>query len=148
MSTEQIIPTVCASHCGGSCVLKVHVRDGIITRIDTDDGEEPQFRACLKGRAYRQRVYSPDRLKYPMKRVGERGEGKFERITWDDALNIMTTKLRELRERGEAHKLTASFFPHSITDPKWRFLNAYGGFINTALPHWASAKIVSFIKTM
>ena len=55
---------------------------------------------------------------------------------------------RSLKDRGEAHKLTANFFPHSITDPKWRFLNAYGGFINTALPHCDSAKILSFIKTM
>jgi thiosulfate reductase/polysulfide reductase chain A len=72
--------------------------------------------------------YSPDRLLYPMKRVGKRGKGKFERISWDEALDIITEKLRDLKDRGEAHKLVASFFPHSITDPKWRFLNAYGGF--------------------
>jgi len=41
--------------------------------IETDDGEEPQLRACLRGRAFRQRVYAPDRLKFPMRRVGVRG---------------------------------------------------------------------------
>src|SRR3990170_7205707 len=84
---EKVIPTTCSQHCGGVCHLKVHVREGVITRIETDDGEEPQLRACLKGRAMRQRVYAPDRLKYPLRRTGKRGEGKFERISWDEALD-------------------------------------------------------------
>ena len=50
-------------------------------RLETDNGEPPQIRACLRGRAYRQRIYHPDRLKYPLRRVGERGEGKFEQVT-------------------------------------------------------------------
>lgn len=77
--SERVVVTTCASHCGGTCVLKVHVKNGVITRIETDDGEEPQLRACWKGRAYRQRVYAPDRLKFPMKRIGARGEGNFVR---------------------------------------------------------------------
>jgi anaerobic selenocysteine-containing dehydrogenase len=40
--------TVCNSHCGGQCLLKVYVKDGVITRIETDEGEEPQLRACVK----------------------------------------------------------------------------------------------------
>ncbi len=47
-SGETVIPTMCASHCGGSCLLNVHVKDGVITRIETDNSEEPQLRACLK----------------------------------------------------------------------------------------------------
>ena len=89
---------MCASHCGGACLLKVHVRDGIITRIETDDGEEPQLRGCLRGRAYRQRVYAPDRLLYPLKRVGQRGEGKFERISWDEALDTTARELLRVRD--------------------------------------------------
>lgn len=65
-NTEKLVMSVCSSHCGGACLLKVHVSDGIITKIETDDGEEPQYRACVKGRAYRQRVYAPARLKYPL----------------------------------------------------------------------------------
>jgi anaerobic dimethyl sulfoxide reductase subunit A len=95
---EKIVPTVCASHCGGSCLLKVHVKDGVITRIETDDEDAPQLRACLRGRAYRQRVYAPDRLKYPMKRVGARGEGKFERISWDEALDTVAGEIRRVKE--------------------------------------------------
>ena len=95
---EVVIPTVCASHCGGTCLLRVHVKDGVITRVETDDGREPQLRACVRGRALRQRVYAPDRLLYPMKRVGERGEGKFERISWDEALDTVATELKRVRE--------------------------------------------------
>lgn len=95
---EQVIPTICASHCGGSCLLKVHVKNGVITRIETDNGAEPQLRACLRGRAYRQRVYAPDRLKYPMKRVGARGEGRFERISWDEALDTVASEIRRVKD--------------------------------------------------
>jgi anaerobic dimethyl sulfoxide reductase subunit A len=95
---EEIVNTVCSSHCGGVCLLKLQVADGVIRRIETDDGEEPQLRACLRGRAYRQRVYAPDRLKFPMKRVGERGEGKFERISWEEALDTVATEIKRIRD--------------------------------------------------
>ena len=95
---EVVIPTMCCSHCGGTCLLKVHVKDGVITRIETDDGEEPQLRACLRGRAYRQVVYAPDRLLYPLKRVGDRGEGKFKRISWDEALDTVAAELKRVRD--------------------------------------------------
>ncbi|MFC1969556.1 molybdopterin-dependent oxidoreductase, partial [Chloroflexota bacterium] len=102
-SGEEIVNTTCASHCGGSCILKLHVKDGVITRIETDDGEEPQFRACLRGRAQRQKIYSPDRLLYPLKRVGVRGEGKFERISWDEALDTVASEwLRVSNKYGPA----------------------------------------------
>ena len=83
--SEKIINSGCCHDCGGRCVLKVHVKNGKITRIETDNEKEPQLRACSRGRAYRQRVYSEERLKYPLRRVGERGEGKFERISWEEA---------------------------------------------------------------
>lgn len=95
---EKVIPTVCSSHCFGACLLKVHVKDGIITRIETDNGDEPAYRACLKGRAYRQRVYAPDRLKFPLRRVGDRGEGKFERISWDEALDKVASEIKRVRD--------------------------------------------------
>ena len=78
-------------------MLRAHVRDGRIVRIETDNGDQPQIRACSRGRAYRQRVYSPDRLKYPMRRTGERGEGRFERISWDEALDIVASQLKRVK---------------------------------------------------
>ncbi|MBW2181764.1 MAG: molybdopterin-dependent oxidoreductase [Deltaproteobacteria bacterium] len=93
-----IVNTGCCHDCGGRCVLKAHVKNGKIIRFETDNGENPQIRACARGRAYRQRLYSPDRLKYPQRRTGERGEGKFERISWDDALDEVASKLKHIKE--------------------------------------------------
>ena len=105
----HVIPTGCSNHCGGACLLRVHVEDGEITRIETDNGEQPQIRACLRGRAYRQRVYAPDRLRFPMKRVGERGEGKFERISWEEALDTVSGELKRVKEAyGPAARLYVS----------------------------------------
>ena len=97
--SETVLTTTCSSHCGGSCILKVHVKDGLITRIETDDDtENVQLRACLRGRAYRQRVYAPDRLKYPLKRAGKRGEDSFEKISWDEALDTIAGELKRINE--------------------------------------------------
>ena len=85
-------------NCGGACLLKAHVKDGVIVRMETDDGEEPQLRNCLRCRAYRQRVYAPDRILYPLKRVGERGEGNFERISWDEALEKVASEYKRVKE--------------------------------------------------
>jgi len=133
LGEEKIIPTTCSQHCGGVCHLKVHVRDGVITRIETDDGEEPQLRACLKGRAMRQRIYAPDRLKYPLRRTGKRGEGKFERISWDEALDSVAGELKRVKEtygpaaivyRGIGGNVTML---HSGT-PMAAVLSGFGGY--------------------
>jgi anaerobic dimethyl sulfoxide reductase subunit A len=100
---ERMIRTGCPSHnCGGRCLLKVFVRDGVIVRIETDDrpGDtvaDPQLRACVRGLAYRKRQYHPDRLKYPMKRAGKRGEGKFERMSWEEALDRIASEFKRIK---------------------------------------------------
>ena len=136
-------PTACYQ-CKAGCAIEARVVDGRITEVRGN----PRYRgkACVKGLAGVTLQYSKDRLTKPLKRVGERGEGKFAEISWAEALDTIEDKLRNLYDRGEAHKLTYSFFPHSTTDPKWHFLNCYGGYINTGLPHCDSAKIVSQIK--
>jgi thiosulfate reductase/polysulfide reductase chain A len=136
-------PTLCYQ-CKAECAIIAKIEDGKVTEVRGHP--KKRGKACVKGMAGVTLQYSKDRLTHPLKRVGERGEGKFEKISWDEAMDIIETKLRGLHERGEAHKLTYSFFPHSLTDPKWRFLNAYGGYINTGLPHCDSAKIMSQIK--
>jgi anaerobic dimethyl sulfoxide reductase subunit A len=130
---EQVIPTTCSSHCGGVCLLKVHVKDGVITRVETDDGEEPQLRGCLRGRAYRQRVYDPGRILYPLKRVGARGEGRFERISWDEALDTVARELKGVRDTyGPASILMVQMPGDTASLTGWgaleKLLNMAGGF--------------------
>ncbi len=80
----------------------MHVVNGEIRYVETDNtgGDDydglHQVRACLRGRSMRRRVYNPDRLKYPMKRVGKRGEGKFVRISWDEALDTIAQGMKRI----------------------------------------------------
>src|SRR4030042_4981718 len=98
MADVKIVPTGGCYDCGGRCLHKVHVRDGRVIRVETDDGEEPQLRSCARGRAYRHQLYAPDRLLFPQKRVGPRGEGKFERISWDEALDRVARELLRIKK--------------------------------------------------
>jgi len=96
---EKIVRTVCQScHC--ECGVLVHLTDGKVTKIEGDP-ENPMNRGftCVKGRVQSQVAYHPDRLKHPMRRVGGRGSGKWERITWDEALNAIAEKLTETKEK-------------------------------------------------
>ena len=135
---DEIIRTACPAHnCGGKCLLKVHVTGGVITRIETDDRtydgiDDPQLRACIRGRAYRKRQYHPDRLKYPLKRTGKRGEGKFERISWDEAYTIMHDRITEVISK---YGNSAIYVPYGTgsynnTNGRWpaaRLMNMIGG---------------------
>ena len=76
---EKVVWSACTVNCGSRCPLRMHVVDGEIKYVETDNtGDDNydglhQVRACLRGRSMRRRVYNPDRLKYPMKRVGSVG---------------------------------------------------------------------------
>ena len=98
----QKIRTGCPAHnCGGRCLLIAHVENGRITRLDTDDRpdslESPQLRACPRGRAYLRRQYHPDRLLHPLKRTGARGEGQFQQISWDEALETVAAQFERVK---------------------------------------------------
>lgn len=105
------VVTSCAHNCGSRHMLVAHKKGDVVVRLSTDDGryqengefgkdteEEPQLRACLRGRSYRSRLYSAERLLYPMMRVGERGEGKFKRVSWDEALSFVTDKMQHIKK--------------------------------------------------
>lgn len=106
------VVTSCDHNCGSRHMLVAHKKGDVIVRLSTDNGsyqengklgldteEMPQLRACLRGRSYRNRLYSPERLLYPMMRVGERGEGKFKRVSWDEALDHVARKMVELKQK-------------------------------------------------
>ncbi|MCE1183908.1 MAG: molybdopterin-dependent oxidoreductase [Rhodocyclales bacterium] len=106
------VVTSCDHNCGSRHMLVAHKKGDVIVRLSTDDGryqeggkfgldteQMPQLRACLRGRSYRSRLYSPERLLYPMMRVGERGEGKFKRVSWDEALDFVAKKMVEIKQK-------------------------------------------------
>jgi len=95
----KIVKTAGFNNCGGRCVIHAHVREGCILNITTDNSDnDPQIRSCVKGRGYRHTFFSTDRLRYPMKRVGERGEGKFKRITWEEAIDTIVNEWIRIKE--------------------------------------------------
>ena len=95
----------CVINCGQRCPVRCITKNGQVIRIETDNTspDNPagprQIRACQRGRSMRERIYSPDRLKYPMKRVGKRGEGKFERISWDEATDIIAKQWKRILDK-------------------------------------------------
>jgi anaerobic dimethyl sulfoxide reductase subunit A len=127
----------CPAHnCGGRCLLITTVEDGRITRLDTDDRPDtlaaPQLRACARGRAYLRRQYHPDRLVHPLIRVGERGEGKFARCSWDKALDKVTGELQRVKAQYGNEALfvpygTGSYNQLNGSHTARRLMNLFGG---------------------
>ena len=92
----------CVINCGQRCPLRCFTKNGKVIRIETDNTSPDtlgprQLRACQRGRSMRERLYSPDRLKFPMKRVGERGEGRFERISWEEAIATIASEWKRIK---------------------------------------------------
>jgi len=97
---ERLVRTVCHSACGMVCGLLAHIRDGVLTKVEPADMPDPEHRhICARGLASMKMVYHPDRLKYPLKRVGERGAGKWQRISWDEALDTIAARLTAIGEK-------------------------------------------------
>ncbi len=110
---ETVVTSTCGHNCGGRCVVNAHVSDGRIVRISTDARrwrpEHPPLPACARGVGQIERVYHPDRLRFPMRRVGPRGSGHFERISWDAALDEVAREMLRIRAaHGNAAILDAS----------------------------------------
>ena len=97
----KLIRTACPAHCGvDSCGILAHVQGDRIIKLEP--GEFPfkiDNRICLRGLSSLDVTYHPDRLKYPMKRVGERGEGKFERISWEEAYDLIVSKFKNITDK-------------------------------------------------
>lgn len=83
--------------CGAKCLMKALVQEGCVLETQPDTDVLP-FTGCVRGRAYRHTFLTADRLRYPMERVGERGEGKFKRITWDEVAEKVATEIKRCVE--------------------------------------------------
>ena len=102
--------TVCALDCPDACSLNITVENGKVVKLEGNP-EHPvtQGFACVKTYQYPKRQHHVDRLLYPMKRVGKKGEGKFERVSWNDALNDIARKTQDIiRDYG-----SEAVFPYS-----------------------------------
>jgi len=127
----QKIKTACRA-CHGGCGAVVTVDDGRVTKIEPDpDAPLSKGRLCPKGFAGIELLYDPNRLKYPMKRAGERGEGKWERVSWDEAYDMIAQNIDKIKNEygieavalaqgtGRHHFNHAARFAHTIGTPNW-----------------------------
>ena len=96
----KVIRTACTVGDGVGCGLLAHVKDGVLVKVEPADFPDPWYRhICARGLCSVRLVYRPDRLQHPLKRIGERGEGKWERISWDEALDTIAQKLKQIGDR-------------------------------------------------
>lgn len=138
---EEKFRGACRGNCGSRCPMEVTVREGKVVRaaampesaFQPEDVKRRRF--CVKGYAQPQRVYDPDRLKYPMRRVGERGEGKWERVEWDEALKEVGEKIgAAVKEHGGTSLgIWSSYGSYGVLN------GAMGGFQSVAYGRLATA---------
>jgi len=138
----KIVPTSvwsAGAGCHGGCGQKLYVKDGKVIKVEGDENNPwNQGRACPRVLALTQYMYHPDRIMYPQKRVGARGEGRFERISWDEAFDICETKMSDIREKHGAEAMVfaqgtgrdiggpISYLAYNYGSPNWAQLGLSG----------------------
>ena len=126
----EIRPTNC-HFCGYCCAFLATVEDGRVIDLKPDSTRYPYDERILAGcRRWRMNLDvldSPRRVNYPIRRVGERGSGEWQRVSWDEALDDIAARLDELRERHGSGTLASMIGgPHASFWPLHRFMNLYG----------------------
>jgi anaerobic dimethyl sulfoxide reductase subunit A len=135
LAETNIIQSGCSQDCGGQCSLSYHVREGRIIEVESHDVGHAEHKPCVRGLMIQYRVYAPDRLKFPLRRVGQRGDSKFVRVSWEEALDEVAKQLIRIRDTyGPAAILNLSWSGstgrlHYASLSK-RFLNMVGGQTN------------------
>lgn len=126
---ETRTPAFCAIDRPGRCPLELHLCDGELARVSANKAAP----ACHRGLSMRAWANSPDRLMWPLRRVGPRGSAQFERVTWDEALDEISDQLARIRrEHGNESIYLAYTTGQSCTtaDPFERLMNCFGGFLD------------------
>ncbi len=120
--------------CSTVCGITGHIKDGRIIKIEGNP-KDPNSRGklCARGQAALNHQYHPERLLYPLKRVGPRGSGKWRRITWDEAYDELATRLKDVKKTGKPEEFAFHQGRSRSKDAVNRFLRAFG--TNTALNH-------------
>jgi anaerobic selenocysteine-containing dehydrogenase len=111
MVVTKTVRAVCPHDCPDTCSMLVTVEDGRAIKLkgDVDHPFTDGF-LCQKVTRYLERVYHPDRLKYPLLRMGPKGSGRFQRISWDEAIRRITDEFRRIAESPEGPQ---SILPYS-----------------------------------
>lgn len=127
-----VFPAVCPLDCPDTCGLLLHKENGKIVKVaGNPDHPITKGAICNKVRNMAERIYHPERLQYPMRRVGAKGEGKFERISWDEAIHEITGKFKSISAKhGSDSILPYSFYGNmgilGVDGMDRRFFNALG----------------------
>ncbi|MCL5024050.1 MAG: molybdopterin-dependent oxidoreductase [Nitrospirae bacterium] len=136
MKNTRVVRTACPRDCFDACSILATVEKGKMVKIE-GDAASPITRGhlCPKGEAYIPWVYHPERLTHPLKRTGARGEGKWEKISWEEALDLVTEKLRGLKEKYGSDSIlyhwgTGTHFSLYYGILPFRFFNLMGGAMN------------------
>lgn len=126
LTYDKITPTMCEM-CVWRCGVWAKVRDGKVVKLEGNPYHpHSRGRLCARGQSGIMTAYDPDRIKFPLIRVGQRGEGKFRRATWDEALDLVARKMLEIKEKygPEAMIFSAT---HNLSQPLFEnLLYAYG----------------------
>ena len=122
----KLVPGMCQL-CSTVCGIMGHVKDGRLIKIEGNHND-PNSRGhlCARGHAGLNHQYHPERLLYPLKRVGERGEGKWKRISWNEALDEIAEKLKKIREENKHEEFAFHQGRQRSKDCIGRFVKAYG----------------------
>jgi len=126
----------CQACMGKSCPIRAKVVDGRVVKVEGQKIPGMDGGLCAKGHAVVDQLYRPDRLKYPMRRVGKKGEAKFERITWDEALTEIAAVLKKYRDEGHPEYVHMAYGCGSIGNiPMYRYFSKVYGTPNFSHHH-------------
>ncbi|MBR5516869.1 MAG: molybdopterin-dependent oxidoreductase, partial [Firmicutes bacterium] len=132
----HIVSVASSCDCGSKCKMLATVSEGCLLQIQPDtDGTEMRFVGCPRGRAYGHTYLTSKRLRYPMERIGQRGDGKFRRITWEEAASKVATATKEAGEKygpGSRFVINAAGVSAAIRGDRFmkNLLACDGGYLN------------------
>jgi anaerobic selenocysteine-containing dehydrogenase len=107
---SKVVKGACPHDCPDTCALEIHVKNGIAVKVAGAATHAPTAGVlCTKVARYTERTYHPDRLLHPLQRVGKKGEGRFERVTWEHAINTIVERLKPIAAKNPEEILPYSY---------------------------------------
>ncbi|MGB0143302.1 MAG: molybdopterin-containing oxidoreductase family protein, partial [Akkermansiaceae bacterium] len=122
----KAIPTICFA-CTNHCGVIGWVQDGLVRKIDGNPLDpNTEGNLCSKAQGMISYTYYPERILYPLRRVGKRGDGKWKRITWEEAYTELADRMRPLREKGTPEEFVFHYGRDKTKGYTKHFTNAFG----------------------